>query len=171
MKFAWLVIYTMKAHEKEFLSKIEDLKTTFDTIKNNPSFIYNPDKPDGAQLINIRSGGEGMVEHTEILNAIIVPEWAFNAEFFDEKHEIAKIQFENYYADKNESLPQNMWQTPVKFVYDYCTYDYTIGSSSEKLDNYVEGFITYDEALEKFQVYQEKMIEMNTLIAQAKKKS
>ena len=111
-----------------------------------------------------------MIEHTEILNAIIVPECEFNAELFDEKHETAKIQFENYYADKNESLPQNMWQTPVKFVYDYCTYDYTIGSFSEKLDNYVEGFITYDEALEKFQVYQEKIIEMNKLIAQAKRK-
>ena len=43
----------MKAHEKAFLSNIEDLKNTFNTIKNNPSFIYNPDKPDGAHLINI----------------------------------------------------------------------------------------------------------------------
>lgn len=42
-----------------------------------------------------------------------------------------------------------MWQTPVKFVYDYCIYDYTIGSFSEKLDNYVEGFISYDEIFEK----------------------
>lgn len=160
----------MKAHEKAFLSNIEDLKNTFNTIKNNPSFIYNPDKTDGAHLINIRSVGEGMVEHTEIMNAIIVPEWTFNAEFFDEKHNTAKIQFENYYADKNESLPQNMWQTPVKFVYDYYTYDYTIGSFSENLDNYSERFISYDEALEKFQVYQEKIIEMNKLIARAKKK-
>ncbi|NRN94066.1 hypothetical protein [Lactobacillus helveticus] len=110
-----------------------------------------------------------MVEHTEIMNAIIVPEWAFNAEFLDEKHETAKIQFENYYADKNESLPQNMWQTPVKFVYDYCSYDYTIGSFSEKLDNYSEDFISYDEALEKFQAYQEDMIKLNELIAEAEK--
>ncbi|NRO18836.1 MAG: Phage protein [Lactobacillus helveticus] len=115
----------------------------------------------------VRSVGEG---HTEIMNAIIVPEWAFNAEFLDEKHETAKIQFENYYADKNESLPQNMWQTPVKFVYDYCSYDYTIGSFSEKLDNYSEDFISYDEALEKFQAYQEDMIKLNELIAEAENK-
>ncbi|WP_347284439.1 hypothetical protein [Lactobacillus taiwanensis] len=62
----------MKAHEKEFLSNIEDLKNTFYTIKNNPSFIYNPNKPDGAHLINIRSVGEGMVEHTEIWKQYLV---------------------------------------------------------------------------------------------------
>ena len=160
----------MKAHEKEFVDKTKDLKNKFNEIKNDPSFIYNPKKPDGAHLINVRSVGEGMVEHTEIMNAIIVPEWAFNAEFLDEKHETAKIQFENYYADKNESLPQNMWQTPVKFVYDYCSYDYTFGSFSEKLDNYSEDFISYDEALEKFQAYQEDMIKLNELIAEAENK-
>ncbi|WP_255807306.1 hypothetical protein [Lactobacillus intestinalis] len=81
----------MKAHEKEFLSNIEDLKNTFNTIKKDPSFIYNPNKPAGAHLINIRSVGEGMVEHTEILNAIIVPEWTFNAEFFDENMKLLKF--------------------------------------------------------------------------------
>ncbi|NRN98809.1 hypothetical protein [Lactobacillus helveticus] len=45
----------MKAHEKEFLDKTKDLKNKFNEIKNDPSFIYNPKKPDGAHLINVRS--------------------------------------------------------------------------------------------------------------------
>lgn len=81
----------MKAHEKEFLDKTKDLKNKFNEIKNDPSFIYNPKKPDGAHLINVRSVGEGMVEHTEIMNAIIVPEWAFNAEFLDENMKLLKF--------------------------------------------------------------------------------
>lgn len=137
----------MEKYEREFEKEIAELKSKFEKIETDSNYIYDQENPNGANLIKFRSFETSSVEHTEILNALIVPEWAFNAEFFSEVG--ANTQFENYYADQKLDYPNNKWKVPVKFVYDYCTYDYDI-DKGEKLDNYSEKFISKEEAIKKF---------------------
>lgn len=67
----------MNKYEQEFNQKIANLKKQVIEINNDPSFVFNLKKPLAENLIEIRSFSD--IEHTKILNALIVPEWAFNS--------------------------------------------------------------------------------------------
>ncbi|MEK3575481.1 hypothetical protein CEE75_13985 [Lactobacillus crispatus] len=160
----------LQPYEKEFIDKTRLVLEKFKSIKDNKDYLYDLKDVTGAEIFNFRSVGNHMVEHTEILNFIIVPIWTKNSEFFDEtnNYTIARTQFENYYADRMQIKPANMWQTPLKLAFSYCTYDYQINSFG-KLENYVNKFISYESALEKFQDYSREYQKLMKLVAEHKK--
>lgn len=111
-------------------------------------------------MISFRSVDKDSVEHSELMSAVIVPEWALNSLIFKDE-EVAQSQFENYYADKNQDLPKDKWQTPVKLTFDYCSYDYEILGPSSDLQNFQQSYIDRDEAIEKCIACLEELDKLN----------
>ena len=161
----------LRPFEKEFIDKTTGVLAKYKSIKDDEAYTYDPERIDGVELINFCSVGDHMVETTEILNLIIAPIWAKNGEFTDKNNDwtIAKTQFENYYADKEQKLPNDMWHVPFKLAFNYCTYDYKIGSF-ENLKNYSNEFISYESALTKFQDYRRKYDKLMKLVKDSKDK-
>lgn len=159
----------LRPYEKDFIDKTSKVLAKFKSIKDEKNYTYDPNHIDGAELIDFRSVGDYMVETTEILNLIIAPIWAKNGEFTDMSDDwlIAKKQFENYYADKEQKLPNDMWHVPFKLAFNYRTYDYKIGSF-ENLKNYSNEFISYESALTKFQDYRRKYDKLMKLVKDSK---
>ena len=162
----------LRPYEKEFIDKTAKVLAKFKSIKDDKNYTYDPNHIDGVELINFRSVGDHMVETTVILNLIIAPIWAKNGEFTDMSNNwlIAKKQFENYYADKNQKLPNNKWCVPLKLAFNYCTYDYKIGSF-ENLKNYKNNFLSYESALQKYQDYRRKYDKLMKIVKESKKKN
>ncbi|WP_103660683.1 hypothetical protein [Lactobacillus sp. HT06-2] len=154
----------LKQFEEEFINKSKEMTEKYEKIKDDPEYQFNLKKTAYTNILDFASIGEGMVEHNEKLDLLIVPVWAANTEIFDTRNEnsIAQTQFENYFADRMETKPANMWQTPLKLVYSYVYYDYQIGSMG-KLENYSNQFLSYEAALVKYQDYRktyEKIMKM-----------
>lgn len=143
----------MITYEKDFVKKLKDLTAQKDQFSNDPNYIFDPRKVVGADIYENRSVGDHMVEHNEFLGIVILPEWAQNTEMLS-SNEVAEVQFGNYYKDRNKAIPENKWKAPVMVKFSFCSYDYPIGSFSNKLDNYKNEFIDYDEALNKVRNYE-----------------
>lgn len=153
-------------YKEDFDTLINKLAQSLEKLNSQENKFYDKKDKKNYTIISTKRGvNKDCVEHIEQTSAILVPEWVTTTNFFkDDAVEKMFAEYEEYYLNKNQNKPRNMWAVPLVLKFFYHEHDYKITMNNEgDVTNSVNKFISYDKALEKFALQQEFTKFMNKL--------